>query len=124
MLEDIVTAPILINKMKTMNKVLMDQDEWHYISMDATLKVCMKLMGQASYRSPKPVHNEALFGDDMAWRRLLTIRDRFGAVLLMHPLQNESSEQVMDALTQNFSADQLRAVVHVGTDQSSEKLFS
>ena len=53
MLEDIVTAPILVNKMETMNKVLMDQDEWHYISMDATLKICMKLMGQASYRSPK-----------------------------------------------------------------------
>ena len=76
------------------------------------------------YRSPKSVRNEAPFGDDMAWRRLLTISGRTGAVLLMHPLQNESSEQVVDALTQNFSADQLRAIVHVGTDQPSEKLFN
>ncbi|OLQ14631.1 E3 ubiquitin-protein ligase HERC2 [Symbiodinium microadriaticum] len=53
---DIATAPILVNKMETMNKILMDQ--------------------------------------------------------------------VVDALTQNFSADQLRAVVHVGTDQPSEKLFN
>ena len=41
MLEDIVTAPILVDKMEKMNKVLMDQDEWHYISMDATLKLIM-----------------------------------------------------------------------------------
>ena len=124
MLEDIATAPILVDKMEKMNKVLMDQDEWHYISMDATLKLCMKLMGQASYRAPQSVRNEAPFGDDVAWRRLLTIRGRTGAVLLMHPLQNESSEQVVDALVQNFSADQLRSVVHIGTDQPSEKLFS
>ena len=124
MLEDIVTAPILVDKMEKMNKVLMDQDEWHYISMDATLKLCMKLMGQASYRAPQSVRNEAPFGDDVAWRRLLTIRGRTGAVLLMHPLQNESSEHVVDALVQNFSADQLRSVVHIGTDQPSEKLFS
>ncbi|OLQ14831.1 Aconitate hydratase 2 [Symbiodinium microadriaticum] len=91
MLEDIVTAPIFLKKMENMNRVLLEQDEWHYISMDATLKLCMKLMGQASYRSPK---------------------------------SNESADQVVDALAQNFSADQLRAVVHVGTDQPSEKLFN
>ncbi|OLP92700.1 LINE-1 retrotransposable element ORF2 protein [Symbiodinium microadriaticum] len=121
---DIVTAPIFLKKMENMNRVLLEQDEWHYISMDATPKLCMKLMGQASYRSPKSVRNEAPFGDDVAWRRLLTIRGRTGAVLLLHPLQNESADQVVDALAQNFSADQLRAVVHAGTDQPSEKLFN
>ncbi|CAE7313385.1 unnamed protein product [Symbiodinium sp. CCMP2456] len=122
-LQDIVTAPIFLKKMEDMNRVLLEQDECHYI-MDATLKLCMKLMGQASYRSPKSVRNEAPFGDDVAWRRLLTIRGRTGAVLLLHPLQNESADQVVDALAQNFSAEQLRAVVHVGTDQPSEKLFN
>ena len=72
----------------------------------------------------KDVRNEAPFGDDVAWRRLLTIRGRTGAVLMMHPLQNESSEQLVDALTQHFSVDQLRAVVHIGTEQPSEKLFN
>ena len=119
-----MTAPIFLKKMENMNRVLLEQDEWHYISMDATPKLCMKLMGQASYRSPKSVRNEAPFGDDVAWRRLLTIRGRTGAVLLLHPLQNESADQVVDALAQNLSADQLRAVVHVGTDQPSEKLFN
>ena len=103
MLEDIVMSHVFSKKMESMNTVLMQQDEWHYISMDATLNLCMKLMGKASYRSPKDVRNEAPFGDDVAWRRLLTIRGRTGAVLMMHPLQNESSEQLVDALTQHFS---------------------
>ena len=38
MLEDIVTAPIFLEKMEAMNRVLLEQDEWHCISMDATLK--------------------------------------------------------------------------------------
>eukprot|EP00439_Symbiodinium_sp_Y106_P000088 s4863_g1.t1 len=78
---------------------------------------------RASYRSRKHVRDEAPFGDDVAWRRLLTVRGRTGAVLMMHPLQNESSEQLVDALSQHFSVEQLRAVVHIGTDSPSEKLF-
>ena len=110
--------------MESMNAALMQQDEWHYISMDATLKLCVKLMGQASYRSPKHVRDDAPFGDDVAWRRLLAVPGRTGAVLMMHPLQNESSEQIVDALSQRFSVEQLGAVVHIGTDRPSEKLFS
>ena len=67
----------------------------HYISMDVTLKLCMKLMGQASYRAPKHVREEAPFGDEVARRRLLTVRGRKGAVLIMHPLQSEASEQIV-----------------------------
>ena len=123
MLEDIATSHEFSGKMESMITVLMQEDEWHYISMDATLKLCMKLMGQASYRSPRHVRDEAPFGDDIAWRRLLTVRGRTGAVLMMHPLQNESSEQLTDAMTQHFSVEQLRAVVHTGADSPAEKLF-
>ena len=42
----------------------------------------------------------------------------------LYPLQNESAEQLVDALTEHFSVDQLRAVVHIGTDKPSEKLFN
>ena len=124
LLEDIATSPAFATKMESMSTVLMQQDEWHYISMDATLKLCMKLMGQASYRSPKHVRDDAPFGDELAWRRLLTVRGRTGAVLMMQPLQNESAEQIVDALVQHFSVEQLGSVVHIGTDSPSEKLFT
>ena len=54
----------------------------------------MKIKGQESYRKPKKVRSSAPFGDDVAWRRLLTARGRSGAVLLAHPVQSEKSEFV------------------------------
>ena len=98
------------------------KDEWHYVSMDATLKLCMKMMGQAPYRASKQVRDEAPFGDAVAWRRLLTVRGRTGAVLMMQPIQNESSEQIVQALKDNFSDEQLMSIRHIGTDSPSEKI--
>ena len=92
--------------------------------MGATLKLCMKIMGQAPYRAPQKARDEAPFGDAVAWRRLLTIRGRKGAVLMMHPLQSESSEQIVGAMQDNFTADQLQSVRYVGTDSPSEKLLT
>ena len=63
------------------------------------------------------------FGDDIAWRRLLTVRGRSGAALLLHPLQDESALQIAEALSSNFSAKQLASIVHVATDSPSGKLY-
>ena len=96
--------------MERMQGALFRGDEWHYISMDATLKLCMKVMGQAPYRASKKVRDEAPFGDDVAWRRLLTIRGRTGAVLMMYPLQSESSEQIVEPMQDTFTEEQLQSV--------------
>ena len=82
----------------------------------------MNLLGQNSYRASKRVRDEAPFGDDIAWRRLLAIRGRTGAVLMMQPLQSESAEYIVEALTENFSEAQLQTIRHIGTDSPSEKL--
>ena len=124
MLEDIASSTAFQGKMERMQGALLRNDEWHYISMDATLKLCMKIMGQAPYRAPQKARDEAPFGDAVAWRRLLTIRGRTGAVLMMHPLQSESSEQIVGAMQDNFTADQLQSVRYVGTDSPSEKLLT
>ncbi|CAE7400594.1 unnamed protein product, partial [Symbiodinium sp. CCMP2456] len=44
MLEDIASSNAFQNKMEKMTEALMCGDEWHYISMDATLKLCMKVI--------------------------------------------------------------------------------
>ena len=124
MLEDITNSQAFKAKMERMQRSFFSNDEWHYISMDATLKLCMKVMGQAPYRASKKTRDEAPFGDAVALRRLLTIRGRTGAVLMMHPLQSESSEQIVAAMQQNFIAEQLHSVRYVGTDSPSEKLFT
>ena len=52
--------------------------------------------------SPKKVRNAAPIGDELAWRCLLTVRGRSGAVLLLHLLVSEASEHIAAALWENF----------------------
>ena len=123
-LEDVAYSPAMEQKINDMNAYLEDGDEWHYVSIDATMKVCLKLKGQAPHRMSKDVRDAAPFGDDFAWRRLLTVRGRTGAVLLLYPLQDESAARIVEAFSLNFTQSQLAAIVHVASDSPSEKLYS
>lgn len=51
-----------------------------YISIDATFKVCLKIMGQASYRASKAERDAAPFPDDDALRRVPIVLTRNYAV--------------------------------------------
>ena len=123
MLEDITNSPAYKKKMDMMTASLEQNDEWRYISMDATFKVCLKILGQESYRASANVRNDAPFPDDVAWRRLLTIRGRSGATLLLHPLPSESSEHLVEALKDNFTQSQLLSILYIATDSPSAKFF-
>ena len=123
-LEDITMSPSYNAKLRAMTTHLEESGEWNCISMDATLKICLKLKGQASYRASSSVRNEAPFGDDVAWKRLLTVRGRSGAVLLLHPLQSEKSEDIVSALDEGFSHQQLGSILYVATDCPSAKMYN
>ena len=58
-----------------------ERREFLCISVDATLRCCMPVMGQASYRAPAEVRRQAAFTDEDSWRRVLTVRGRTGAEL-------------------------------------------
>ena len=89
-IEDVASSHACRNKVTRTTEAFLRNHEWHYISMDATLKLFMKIMHQAPYRAVMEVRDDAPFGDAVAWRRLLTVRGRTGAVLFMYPLQNET----------------------------------
>ncbi|CAE7477588.1 unnamed protein product [Symbiodinium microadriaticum] len=122
-LEAIAYSPAMHSKMHFMYCMLENNDEWHYISIDATLKICMKLAGQASYRASKVERNAAPFGDEVAWRKILTVRGRSGAVLLMTPLKSEKSEDVIAAMRDNFTERQLAMVRFISSDMPSPKFL-
>ena len=124
LLEDISSSQSFNDRMSCMRACLKDHDEWHYISIDATVKLCLKLKGQASYRASKAEREAAPFGDDTAWRRILTVRGRTGAVLMMRPVPSEKTEAVVEALTQEFSEDELNLIRYVATDSPSSKFYS
>ena len=122
-MEDVAFSDAFELKLSEMTTCLERNDEWHYISMDATMKICLKVMGQESYRASKDRREAAPFPDEIAFRRVLTVRGRSGAVLLLHPLQGEASEHVVAGLRENFTDSQLKQVRHVAYDSPSEKLY-
>ena len=123
LMEDIAFSDALSDKLKSIYLTLEEDEEWLYVSVDATLRICMKLKGQESYRKPKRVRDDAPFGDDTAWRKLLTVRGRSGAVLMMKPVISERTEDVCEAFLQDFSSSALNMIRFVATDCPSSKFF-
>ena len=97
--------------------------EYTSLSIDATLKVCMVVLGQASYRAPASVRNAACFNDAESLRRVLTIRGRTGAVLGIVPIRAEDAPSVVQAIEQSLSQEALNQVKYISTDSPSAKLF-
>ena len=97
--------------------------EFMSLSIDATLKVCMTVQGQANYRASAAVRNSACFDDEASLRRVLTVRGRTGAVIGMVPVPGEDAPNVCKALSDELSYTALSQVRFIATDCPSSKLF-
>ena len=70
--------------------------------MDATIRIARRIKGQADYRLSKVVRENAVFGDDVALRRVLTVRGRTGAVAGLICVRDESGPVMRDALVSHL----------------------
>jgi hypothetical protein len=121
--EDIFMSPAVQSLRSNLLLTLERNEEYVSVSADATLKVCMALKGQASYRAKADVRNSACFKDSEALRRLLTVRGRTGAVLGLVPIVSEKDEFVANALKGALSQNALCQVQFISTDCPTSKLF-
>ena len=106
-IEDVFTSPAVASLTVKLLTTFRDLREFQVISIDATIKCCMGVLGQVSYRAPKAKRDQAPFDDDHAFRRVLTVRGRTGAVLGMCAMASEKAEDVCMALTEMLPADGL-----------------
>ena len=79
-----------------------ENEEFTHVSMDATIRIARRIKGQADYRHSKAVREAAVFGDDVALRRVLTVRGRTGAVVGLICVRDESGPVTRDALASNL----------------------
>ena len=108
---------------RSMMMSLESNQEFMCLSIDATLKVCMAVEGQANYRASAVVRNVACFDDAHALRRVLTVRGRTGAVVGIVPVSAEDAPEIKECLTRLLSASALSQVRYLATDNPSPKLF-
>ena len=71
-----------------------DRHEFEHISLDGTLRVIRKVVGQADYRAETAVRNAAPLPDRVAHRKVLTVVGRSGSTVkcVSHMPDNNSDK--------------------------------
>ncbi|CAE7582461.1 unnamed protein product [Symbiodinium sp. CCMP2592] len=122
-LEDLMGSPLL----EAYTAKLMDRcaqaEEFKYISLDATFKINLKIIGQANFHSSASTRSQAIIPEDEAAYRTMTCRGRTGATLALCGIRSEKSSILADALRSSFTNTQRAQVLHVASDAPSAEMF-
>ena len=95
------------------------RDEFRHVSADATLRCARNIVGQGDYRASKPIRNAYAIPDGEALRRVLTVRGRTGAPLLMELILEENSDCVATCFRKECSTDVLNSIQSIASDAPS-----
>ena len=123
LMEDIMGSPVVTAWKEKLVAQCLEHREFVHLSMDATVRMAMRIKGQGNYREPKEKRAQYLVGDSDAKRRILTVRGRTGGVLVMSPVVSEASEHVKQLLSAEVSASVRAQVEFVASDQPSGVLY-
>ena len=96
--EDIFTSPAAEGLRQRLLIELVEHEEFECLSIDATLRCCMSIMGQAHHRASKQARMDAPLDDSHSVRRVLTVLGRTGAVVAMLPIPEENVDAVTHSL--------------------------
>ena len=121
--EDVLTSPVVHSLETALVEQALQHTEFEFLSIDATVKPCLPILGQASHRASAEDRAAAVFDDANSLRKVLTVRGRTNAVLLMSAVTTESTDEIKRALESSFTKGMLEQVRHVATDSPSDKLW-
>jgi hypothetical protein len=123
-IEDLFTSPAVLTLRQELVIELEKHEEYIAISIDATMRSCMPIIGQAHPRASRAVKAAAAIGEADCLRRILTVRGRTGAVLLMLAVKAEKAEETAQAISDNFSISACGQVKYISVDNPSAKLIN
>ena len=83
----------------------------------------MYIVGQGDYRASKKIRNACAIPDGEALRRVLTVRGRTGAPLLMELIVEENSDCVATCFRKECSTDVLNSIQSIASDAPSNDFF-
>ena len=123
LMEDVFVGPAPEKMIATLVDQCADKEEFVCLSLDCTVKIMQKIKGQSHFMEKREVRQSHPIPDEEAMRALLTVRGRSGAVLLLRPLRQESSELICTALRDGLSPRVREQVRYVCVDDASSKLL-
>jgi hypothetical protein len=99
---------------------LADTDEYQSLSIDATMRCTLSIIGQTRPRHSNP---GAAFAPDDCKRRVLTIRGRTGAVVAMQAMPREDVATYIDVFLNTVPASACSTVHYICTDNPSNLMW-
>ncbi|CAE7313439.1 unnamed protein product, partial [Symbiodinium microadriaticum] len=122
MIEDIFLSERVRSFEQELENELVQHQEFEFISMDATLRCCLPVMGQAHPRASREVKAQAVFHGESALTRASWLR-RTNAVLMLAATATEETEILVQAMAEKLPAAGLQQVRCVTVDNPSGKLW-
>ena len=122
-MEDLTHSPLIQSHAKHLLHECEQHTEFKYISIDATFKINLKILGQASFHSSESARSAAIIPEEDAAYRTFTCRGRTGATLALCGIRSEKARFVAEVLTRDFTTSQRQQVIHVASDAPSSELF-
>ena len=98
-------------------------NEWESISIDATYKLMLRVIGQSNYIAKRTTREQQAIADKDAKYCLFTVRGRTGLVAGLQPMRYENSRTVQLALQDIFDESKLATIKHVASDDPSIALL-
>jgi hypothetical protein len=124
MIEDVFNSPAVQAMRFVMLAELETNREYVSISIDATLRICLSIMGQNKQTKKTTKEHESAYSTPDSITRILSVRGRTGAVLAMVPMSNETAEEVATALSDSMSDTARQQVRFLFCDNASRKLYN
>ena len=95
---------------------LEEHDEFETLTFDATVKVCLGIMGQSSASQIRKQPDSAAMPESDNLRRLLAVRGWSGCVLALRLLREERADLIAEQMSKFFTAEQRAQVKYIGVD--------
>ena len=119
-IEDIFSSPAAEVLTANLIRELADYEELESLSVDATMRVTMSIMGQSHIRDRQT--GDAFHRQD-CMRRLITVIGRTGAVIAMQPTERENTDTYRDVLSACIPGSALGHVRFIATDDPSPVMW-
>lgn len=99
---------------------LADNDEYQSLSIDATMRCTLSILGQTRPHHSRP---GAAFAPEDCKRRVMTVRGRTGAVVAMEAMPREDVQTYIDVFRSTVPLSAYNTVQYIATDNPSNLMW-
>lgn len=124
LVEDIWSVPYVQQLLDSVIQECAKNLESLHLSIDCTVRVLRRAVGQEDFIQPLRVRSAAPIPDEQALRRVLTVVGRTGALAVAECLPTENADHIAEAMRKHLSQDQRLQCQFLSSDAPSAHMLT